>query len=144
MGACSSRSSTAPADPGVGVATVATGEDSTSRVRRLRRRRGDFPRPRDRAALKGGCTGERFDDAESRFLFASHESDEGGSVVSLRWVVRGVGCALVLLALSAPAAQAGLISGVLPGLVSPSDTPSICDTASSQAFKSVDGDGSNY
>jgi hypothetical protein len=67
-----------------------------------------------------------------------------GSVVSLRWVVRGVGCALVLLALSAPAAQAGLISGVLPGLVSPSDTPSTCDTTSSQAFKSVDGDRSNY
>lgn len=61
-----------------------------------------------------------------------------------RLVVRVVVGALALFPLAVPAAQAGLISGVLPGLVSPSDTPSTCDTTSSQAFKSVDGDRSNY
>jgi hypothetical protein len=33
-----------------------------------------------------------------------------------------------------PAHAGGLLSGVLPGLVSPSDTPSVCDTSASQPF----------
>jgi hypothetical protein len=33
-----------------------------------------------------------------------------------------------------PAHAGGLLSGVLPGLVSPSDTPSVCDTKASQPF----------
>ena len=64
-------------------------------------------------------------------------------MVSLRWMVRSVVCALVLLALSAPAAQASLLSGVLPGLVSPADTPSSCDTSASQPFARW-GDYANY
>jgi hypothetical protein len=37
--------------------------------------------------------------------------------------------------LGAPTAQAsGLLSGVLPGLVSPSDTPDVCDTSVGQPF----------
>jgi hypothetical protein len=40
-------------------------------------------------------------------------------------------------------AQAGLLSGVLPGLVSPSDTPQTCDTAASQPFKRW-GDNAKY
>ena len=62
----------------------------------------------------------------------------------LRSVVRLGACAVALFVLTVPVAHAGLISGVLPGLVSPSDTPSSCDTTAVQAFKSVDGDTSNY
>jgi hypothetical protein len=40
-------------------------------------------------------------------------------------------------------AQAGLLSGVLPGVVSPSDTPSTCDTQTSQPFAPW-GDSSYY
>jgi hypothetical protein len=61
-----------------------------------------------------------------------------------RLVVPVIAGALALALLAAPAAQAGLVSGVLPGLVSPSDTPATCDTNASQAFKSVDGDRSSY
>ena len=64
-------------------------------------------------------------------------------MASLRLVVRTVVCALGMLALSAPAAQAGLLSGVLPGVVSPSDTPSTCDTSASQPFARW-GDYANY
>ena len=55
-------------------------------------------------------------------------------MASLRSAIRLVFCALTLLALSVPAAHAGLVSGVLPGLVSPSDTPTTCDTTASQPF----------
>jgi hypothetical protein len=61
-----------------------------------------------------------------------------------RSVIRFAVCAVMLFALSVPVAHAGLVSGLLPGLVSPSDTPATCDTTSSQAFASVDGDKSNY
>lgn len=44
--------------------------------------------------------------------------------------------------LAAPA-QAGLLSGVLPGVVSPADTPSTCDTNLSQPFKAW-GDSAYY
>jgi hypothetical protein len=37
------------------------------------------------------------------------------------------------LALTGPA-KAGILSGLLPGLVSPADTPSACDTSASQPF----------
>jgi hypothetical protein len=40
-------------------------------------------------------------------------------------------------------AQAGLLSGVLPGVVSPSDTPATCDTLTSQPFGRW-GDSSYY
>jgi hypothetical protein len=65
-------------------------------------------------------------------------------VASLRSVVRFVVCAAALFAFTVPVAHAGLISGVLPGLVSPADTPATCDTTAVQAFKGVDGDSSNY
>jgi hypothetical protein len=65
-------------------------------------------------------------------------------VAAPRSVVRFVICALTLFALTVPVAHAGLISGVLPGLVSPADTPSSCNTTAVQAFKKVDGDTSNY
>jgi hypothetical protein len=42
--------------------------------------------------------------------------------------------ALVALAFSAPANAGSLLSGVLPGVVSPSDTPSTCDLNASQPF----------
>jgi hypothetical protein len=42
-----------------------------------------------------------------------------------------------------PAHAEGLLSGVLPGLVSPSDTPSTCDTTVSQPFARW-GDTNNY
>jgi hypothetical protein len=42
--------------------------------------------------------------------------------------------ALVALAFSAPANAGSLLSGVLPGVVSPSDTPSTCDLSASQPF----------
>jgi hypothetical protein len=59
-------------------------------------------------------------------------------------VVRFAVCALTVFALTVPVAHASLVSGVLPGLVSPSDTPATCDTTSSQPFARVDGDQSNY
>jgi hypothetical protein len=51
--------------------------------------------------------------------------------------------ALCALAPAAPAQAEGLLSGVLPGLVSPSDTPSTCDTTVSQPFARW-GDGNYY
>jgi len=53
-----------------------------------------------------------------------------------------IAAALCALAFTAPA-QAGLLSGFLPGLVSPSDTPSVCETTVSQPFARW-GDSSNY
>jgi hypothetical protein len=50
---------------------------------------------------------------------------------------------LSALAWSAPAHAGGLLSGVLPGLVSPSDTPASCDESASQAFARW-GDKSYY
>jgi hypothetical protein len=47
------------------------------------------------------------------------------------------------LAWSAPAYAGGLLSGVLPGLVSPSDTPATCDASASQPFKRW-GDSNYY
>jgi hypothetical protein len=46
------------------------------------------------------------------------------------------------LALSGTA-EAGILSGVLPGLLSPSDTPATCDTTVSQPFRQW-GDTNNY
>ena len=57
--------------------------------------------------------------------------------------MRIAGVAAVLLVLTAPVAHAGLISGVLPGVVSTSDTPSTCDTSASQPFARF-GDSSHY
>jgi hypothetical protein len=53
--------------------------------------------------------------------------------------------ALALCALlpAAPAKADGLLSGVLPGIVSPSDTPDVCDTNASQPFARW-GDSNNY
>jgi hypothetical protein len=65
-------------------------------------------------------------------------------VASLRSLVRFVVCALSLFVLTVPVAHAGLLSGVLPGLISPADTPSSCDTTAVQAFKGVDNDDANY
>jgi hypothetical protein len=65
-------------------------------------------------------------------------------VASLRLVFRVSVCALALFVFTAPIAHAGLLSGLLPGLVSPADTPTTCDTTSWQAFAKVDGDKSNY
>jgi hypothetical protein len=45
-----------------------------------------------------------------------------------------IAAAAFALALTGPA-QAGLLSGLLPGLLSPADTPSTCDTSVSQPFK---------
>lgn len=42
--------------------------------------------------------------------------------------------ALVVLTVSAPAHADSLLSGVLPGVVSPSDTPDVCDVNASQPF----------
>jgi hypothetical protein len=53
-----------------------------------------------------------------------------------------IAAALCVLAFSSTA-QAGLLSGLLPGLVSPSDTPSVCETTVSQPFARW-GDSSNY
>jgi hypothetical protein len=50
--------------------------------------------------------------------------------------------ALCALAPAAPA-SASLLGGVLPGLVSPSDTPTTCDTSTSQPFARW-GDTRNY
>ena len=49
-------------------------------------------------------------------------------------------CALVP---AAPAKADGLLSGVLPGLVSPSDTPAVCDGSVVQPFARF-GDSNNY
>ena len=65
-------------------------------------------------------------------------------MASLRYVFRVSLCAVALFACTAPLAHAGLVSGLLPGLVSPADTPTTCNTSSSQAFAKVDGDTSNY
>jgi hypothetical protein len=65
-------------------------------------------------------------------------------VASMRLVVRFVVSAMALFVLTVPVAHAGLVSGLLPGLVSPADTPATCDTTSTKAFARVDGDGSNY
>jgi hypothetical protein len=43
--------------------------------------------------------------------------------------------ALWALIVATPAHAEGLLSGVLPGLVSPSDTPETCDESASQPFK---------
>jgi hypothetical protein len=53
--------------------------------------------------------------------------------------------AVVLCALGpvAPAKAGGLLSGVLPGLVSPSDTPSVCDAQVVQPFTRF-ADDNNY
>jgi hypothetical protein len=51
--------------------------------------------------------------------------------------------ALCGLVPAAPAHAGGLLSGVLPGLVSPSDTPATCDESASQAFKRW-GDNNYY
>jgi hypothetical protein len=53
--------------------------------------------------------------------------------------------AVVLCALGpvGPAKAGGLLSGVLPGLVSPSDTPSVCDTNIVQPFTQF-GDYNRY
>jgi hypothetical protein len=50
---------------------------------------------------------------------------------------------VAVFAMTVPVAHASLISGVLPGLVSPSDTPATCDTNASQPFARF-GDNSNY
>ena len=65
-------------------------------------------------------------------------------MASLRLFFRVSLCAVALFACTVPLAHAGLVSGLLPGLVSPSDTPTTCDTTSSQAFAKVDGDKSYY
>jgi hypothetical protein len=65
-------------------------------------------------------------------------------VASLPSVIRLLACVATLIALTAASAQAALLSGVLPGLVSPSDTPSTCDTKASQPFRKIDGDSSYY
>lgn len=51
--------------------------------------------------------------------------------------------ALCALAPAAPAKADGLLSGVLPGLASPSDTPSVCDAQVVQPFSRF-GDYNNY
>jgi hypothetical protein len=51
--------------------------------------------------------------------------------------------ALCGLVPAAPAHADGLLSGVLPGLVSPSDTPSTCDESASQPFRRW-GDSNYY
>jgi hypothetical protein len=51
--------------------------------------------------------------------------------------------ALCALAPVAPAKADGLLSGVLPGVVSPSDTPSVCDGQIVQPFNRF-GDYNNY
>ncbi len=64
-------------------------------------------------------------------------------MVSRKGALRLAGCVFALLLATAPAANAGLVSGLLPGLVSPSDTPSSCNTTASQPFARW-GDTSNY
>ena len=51
--------------------------------------------------------------------------------------------ALCGLVPATPAYAGGLLSGVLPGLVSPSDTPATCDESASQPFSRW-GDDNNY
>ena len=55
-------------------------------------------------------------------------------------IMLGVTVAAVVLATPA---QAGLLTGLLPGLVSPADSPSTCDTNVSQPFRPW-GDRANY
>jgi hypothetical protein len=54
-----------------------------------------------------------------------------------------VATVLCALGLASPAQAGGLLSGVLPGLVSPSDTPKTCDQNATQAFKRW-GDNNYY
>jgi hypothetical protein len=61
----------------------------------------------------------------------------------LKSVLRLVGCVVCAFALTVPAAHAGLISGLLPGLVSPADTPATCNTSTSKPFSRW-GDSYNY
>ena len=56
------------------------------------------------------------------------------------FILAAVLCALVP---ATPAYAGGLLSGVLPGIVSPSDTPSVCDTNATQPFARF-GDYRNY
>jgi hypothetical protein len=65
------------------------------------------------------------------------------SAVSRKTALRLAGCVVVLLLATAPAANAGLLSGLLPGLISPSNTPSSCNTNASQPFARW-GDTSSY
>jgi hypothetical protein len=51
--------------------------------------------------------------------------------------------ALCALVPATPAQAGGLLSGLLPGLVSPSDTPATCDESASQPFKRW-GDSNYY
>jgi hypothetical protein len=53
-----------------------------------------------------------------------------------------LGTTVAAVVLATPA-QAGLLTGLLPGLVSPADSPSTCDTNVTQPFKPW-GDGANY
>lgn len=63
--------------------------------------------------------------------------------MKVRSLVRLVGVSVALFALTVPVAHASLISGVLPGLVSTSDTPATCNTNASQPFARF-GDTSSY
>jgi hypothetical protein len=56
------------------------------------------------------------------------------------FIVAAILCAFVP---ATPAHAEGLLSGVLPGLVSPSDTPGVCDTTVSRPFARW-GDMNNY
>jgi hypothetical protein len=71
-----------------------------------------------------------------------HEQGVCGEEVRKRplLTVAAILCAFVP---ATPAHAEGLLSGVLPGLVSPSDTPSACDTTVSQPFARW-GDTNNY
>jgi hypothetical protein len=53
-----------------------------------------------------------------------------------------LGTTVAAVVLATPA-QAGLLTGLLPGLVSPADSPSTCDTNVSQPFRPW-GDSANY
>jgi hypothetical protein len=64
-------------------------------------------------------------------------------VVVVRRVVRYCLCALALLALSGSTANAALLSGILPGLLSTPDRPASCDDTTSQPFADW-GDTSDY
>jgi hypothetical protein len=63
--------------------------------------------------------------------------------VKVSSLVRMLSIGVALFAMTVPVAQASLISGVLPGLVSTSDKPATCDTSASQPFARF-GDNANY
>jgi hypothetical protein len=65
-------------------------------------------------------------------------------VASVRSVFRVALCTAALFVLTVPVAHAGLLSGLLPGLLSPADTPATCDTTVAQPFAHIDGDLSSY